>query len=137
MGRAFEGLKGNELRHKTIGIVGLGAVGQRVAKRLQPFGVRVIANDPFLSPEKAVILDVEVVSLQQLLAESDFVTLHAAVTDESRALLGPAELTKMKREAYLVNTARASLVDQTALISALSEGRVAGAAVDVLSLIHI
>jgi autoinducer 2 (AI-2) kinase len=119
------------LWHKTIGIVGFGAVGQRVARRLQPFGARVIAYDPFLSLEKAVLLDVESVSLGQLLVESNFLTLHAAVTDESQALLGAAEIAKMKRDAYLINTARAALVDQTALVSALKDGRLAGAAVDV------
>jgi autoinducer 2 (AI-2) kinase len=131
MGRAFEGLQGRELWHKTIGIVGLGAVGQRVAKRLRPFGARLIGHDPFFSPEKAVLLDVESVSLQELLAESDFVTLHAAVTDESRPLLGPAEIEQMKQGAYLINTARAALVDETALVAALKNGRVGGAAVDV------
>src|SRR4029450_1754223 len=97
-----------EVSTMSIGIVGLGAVGQRVAERLQPFGVRVIANDPFLSPEKAVILDVESVSLEQLLAESDFVTLHAAVTDESRALVGPTEIAKMTREACTGRTPTAA-----------------------------
>ena len=131
MGRAFEGLKGVELWHKTIGIVGLGAVGQRVAKRLKPFGARIIAYDPFLLAQNAVLLDVEPVSLEQLLAESDFVTLHAILNDESRTLLGSAEIAKMKRGAYLINTARAALVDQAVLVSALKEGYLAGAAVDV------
>lgn len=131
MGRAFESLRGQELWGKTIGIVGLGAVGQRVTRRLQPFGARIVAYDPLIAPKTAVLLGIDLVSLEQLLAESDFVTLHASVNDESRALLGPREIAKMKRGAYLINTARAALVDQPALVSALKEGLLSGAAVDV------
>jgi sugar (pentulose or hexulose) kinase/phosphoglycerate dehydrogenase-like enzyme/ribulose-5-phosphate 4-epimerase/fuculose-1-phosphate aldolase/putative sterol carrier protein len=134
MGRAFERLKGHELWRQTIGIVGLGAVGQRVARRLRPFGARVIAYDPLLSPERAARLEIEWVPLEQLLADSDCVTLHAAVSDESRPLLGRAEIARMKRGAYLINTARAALVDQTALVSALKDGHLAGAAVDVFAI---
>jgi autoinducer 2 (AI-2) kinase len=132
MGRAFASLQGRELGDKTVGIIGFGAVGERVAKRLGPFGVKVLACDPFLRPDRAAVLGAEGTTLDALLAESDFVTLHAS-TEGDAPLLRDAELAKMKRGSFLVNTARAALVDESALEHALASGHLGGAALDVFS----
>jgi D-3-phosphoglycerate dehydrogenase len=119
------------LRHKTVGIIGLGRIGSRVAELLHPFELKLLAYDPYVPPERAQSLGVELTNLETLLKESDFVTLHAVETPETIGLINEARLKMMKPTAYLVNTARGSLIDEGALAKALKENLIAGAALDV------
>ncbi len=133
MGMGFEQLQGQELWHRTVGLVGFGAIGRKVARRLTPFDVRLLAHDPFSSDEQIAAAGAEAASLDRLLSESDFVCLHAAEPADGHALIGAAELGRMKAGAFLVNTARASLVDESALACSLRTGHLGGVALDVFS----
>jgi autoinducer 2 (AI-2) kinase len=133
MGQAFSSLRGSELAGRTVGLVGLGAVGRAVARRLRGFGARVLAHDPQLDAERAALADAEWVALDELLSCSDVVSLHAPASDATRGLVGARELARMPKGAWLVNTARAGLVDEPALVDALRGGRLAGAAIDVFA----
>ena len=118
---------------KTVGIVGLGHIGREVAKRLVPFQARVLYFDPFRAPaEVERSLQVELVSLEELLSRSDIVTLHVPLNDQTRHLIGHAELKRMKPRAILVNTCRGPVVDEEALIEALRSGDIGAAGLDVL-----
>jgi D-3-phosphoglycerate dehydrogenase len=132
-GRAgrWRSIVGTFMRGKTIGLVGFGRIGSRVASLLTPFEVRLLAFDPFVKPERAAQAGVELVNLERLMSESDFVSLHAVVTPENRNLIGAREIALMKPTAYLVNTARGALIDEAALAAALKAGQIAGAALDV------
>jgi D-3-phosphoglycerate dehydrogenase len=122
---------GSELRGATVGLVGFGEVGGRVATLLRAFGATVLAFDPFADPSRVAALGVEAVSLEELLERSGFISLHARLTDETRNMIGAAELARMRPGTYLVNTARGELVDEVALADALDAGRLSGAALDV------
>lgn len=122
---------GVELRGKTLGIVGLGQIGKEVAKRAKAFGMEAIAYDLYPDERFAQSWGVRYLSLEQLFAASDFISLHAPVTPETRNMINAGTLALMKPAAYLINTARGELVDEEALAEALRQGRLAGAASDV------
>ena len=124
---------GSELYEKTLGVVGLGRIGQLVAHRMQAFGMQVIAYDPYLSPQRAAQLGVRLVELDQLLGESDFITIHLPKTKETANLIGVEALTKVKQTAHIINAARGGVVDEVALYEALNSGRIAGVGIDVYS----
>jgi len=124
---------GVELWQKTIGLVGLGAIGSAVAKRAAGFDMTVLVHDPFVDHDTARDVGAATASLDELLQVSDFVSLHATLTEDTRAIITASMLARMKRSAYLINTARGELVDEEALFRALATGRLAGAALDVFA----
>ncbi|MDD5081926.1 MAG: phosphoglycerate dehydrogenase [Dehalococcoidales bacterium] len=124
---------GTEVRNKTLGVIGLGNVGSGVARRARGLEMRVIACDPAVSLEYARNLQVEIVPLGQLLKESDFISLHLPLTASTRGLIGVKELALMKPKVRIINTARGGLIDEEALVKAIDEKRVAGAAIDVFA----
>jgi D-3-phosphoglycerate dehydrogenase len=126
-------LMGRELRGKTLGVLGLGSIGREVVLRARAFEMRVLAADPYVSSQTAADLGVELVSADELLAASDYITLHTALTPETRGLLNREAFAKMKPGVRVVNCARGELIDAEALKEAIESGKVAGAALDVFS----
>ncbi len=122
---------GTELRRKTLGIVGLGSVGREVVKRAAAFEMRIIANDPYVNSQTAKSVGVDLVDLATLYSQSDYITLHTALTPESNRMLSREAFAKMKPGVRILNCARGELIDQEALREALASGKVAGAALDV------
>ncbi|HEX2222487.1 MAG TPA: phosphoglycerate dehydrogenase [Candidatus Limnocylindria bacterium] len=124
---------GAELRHKTLGIVGLGKIGKQVARRAAAFEMRVLAHDPYLTADQAAEHGAKLVGFPELLLRSDVVTVHTPLTDATRRMIASAQIDAMKPGAYLLNVARGGIVDEPALAAALRAGHLAGAAVDVFS----
>ena len=124
---------GAELFEKTLGIVGFGKIGQLVAHRMQAFGMDVVAYDPYLLPARAAQLGVRLVDLDELLRVSDFITIHLPKTKETANLIGEEALKKVKPTVRIINAARGGVLDEAALYTAITEGRVAGAGLDVFA----
>jgi phosphoglycerate dehydrogenase-like enzyme len=122
---------GGDLHGKTLGVLGLGSIGQRVAQFAQVFGMRVLAWSENLTPERAVQAGATWVSKRELFEQADILTIHLVLSDRSRGLVDAEALSWMKPTARLVNTARGPIVDEQALVQALTTGRLAGAALDV------
>jgi D-3-phosphoglycerate dehydrogenase / 2-oxoglutarate reductase len=123
--------QGRELANKNLGVIGLGNIGRIVAERAKGLSMNILGLDPFLSPERASQLGVELVDLDTLLARADFITIHTPLTDDTRGLIGDKAFAKMKDGVLLVNAARGGIVDEEALARAVESGKVSGAALDV------
>ncbi|OGX29799.1 MAG: phosphoglycerate dehydrogenase [Omnitrophica WOR_2 bacterium RIFCSPLOWO2_12_FULL_51_24] len=122
---------GVELYGKTLGIIGLGRIGTEVARRAMAFGMKVIACDPYLTVEKANELGIELVEVQDVIKQADYITVHTPLTNDTKHMIGDKEFEQMKPGVRIVNCARGGIIDEAALIRALDSGKVAGAALDV------
>lgn len=131
----YEGSRyfGHDLAGHTLGLIGFGQVGRRVVQRATAFEMRVVVSDPYVDPAAIEAVGAEAADLPTLLARSEFVSLHARLTPETRGMLGQAEFRAMRHGSYLANTARAELIDEDALFDSLAAGRLAGAALDIAS----
>ncbi|MFQ5920326.1 MAG: hydroxyacid dehydrogenase, partial [Thermoplasmata archaeon] len=123
--------RGGELAGKVLGLVGAGQIGSLVAQICQEFGMETIAYDPYLEPEAARERGIWLASLEQVLERADFVSVHAALTEETHHMLSGPQLARMKPSAYLINVARGQIVEEPALVEALQSGRIAGAGLEV------
>ena len=126
-----EKFTGIQLKDKTMGIIGVGRIGSRIAKRMQAMEMRTIGYDPYIPEERGKQLNCELVDLDTLFRESDYITLHTPLTKETRGMIGAEEIAKMKDGVRVINVSRGAVLDIHALAEALKSGKVAGAAVDV------
>jgi len=124
-------LKGTELCDKTLGLIGSGRIGTEVGKRAIAFGMKVIVYDPYLSKETAEKHSCEIADFDSLLKNSDFISIHTPLTDETKKMIDEKEFKKMKNTAFIVNCARGGIIDENALYNSLKEGKIRGAALDV------
>src|SRR5690242_8715439 len=124
---------GVEIADKVVGVVGLGRIGVLVAQRMSAFGAEIVAYDPYVQPARAAQIGVRMLSLDELLATADFITIHLPKTPETLGLIGEAELARVKPGVRIINAARGGLVDEHALAQAIKDGRVAGAGIDVFA----
>ena len=126
----------NRLRDCTIGVIGFGRIGRNVSAKANAFGLKVLVTDPFISTESLAQDNYEVVSLEDLLYRSDFVTLHSPLNSETKGMIGFEEFNIMKNNCFIINCARGPLIDEKALINALESGQIAGAGLDVMESNH-
>lgn len=129
MGELWRGIK--PIRGQTLGLIGFGLIPLAMAPKAKGYGMKIMAYDPFVSAEAMTAAGVESVNLDRLLKESDFISVHAALTADNRHMLGTKQFKQMKPTAYLINTARGALVDEVALYNAIIQGEIAGAGLDV------